>query len=296
MSSTHTTSDNPRASRWALDGPCKDGTRLKDHLKAVHAEAPGFTQACASACLNNQGQSSYEWLCAASAPRPGDAVLDLACGSGVLLDLCRERYGSAVRLTGVDMSAEELEQARARLSGSGVTLHEGFAQSLDFAADKAFRAVLCHWALTLMMPIEPVLREIDRVLMPGGVFAAIVDGPEAEAEGYTAVSEIIGRHVHRSRPQYSELGDPRVRDGKALTALVRTQMPDAKIGLQTQVFLMQNDPEILAADASGFYYSAFVLSAPERDDMLKDLAAYFARQASPYFAMPVSRLVVHKPA
>ena len=268
------------------------GARLRAHLKAVHEDAAGFTEACAAACRDGQGRNSYEWLSEAVRPAPGAAVLDLACGSGVLLELCRARYGGEVALTGLDMSEAELALARERLAGHDVALREGLAQSLDFIGETSFDAVLCHWALTLMDPLEPVLGEVSRVLKPGGVFAAIVDGPDAAATGYAEASAVIGGHVRKARADYVELGDPRARDGDALRSLAASVFDGAEINVETGVFAMEATPERLAEEASGFFYSAFVLSDDERRAMLEDLAGFFARQASPRFEMPVNRLVV----
>jgi len=41
-------------------------------------------------------------------------------------------------------------------------------------ATASFDAVLCHWALMLFVPLDPVVAEIARVLAPGGTFAAVV--------------------------------------------------------------------------------------------------------------------------
>ncbi len=268
------------------------GARLRAHLQAVHEDAAGFTEACAAACRDDQGRNSYEWLSQAAKPAPGASVLDLACGSGVLLELCRARYGGEVALTGLDMSEAELKLARDRLAGADIALHHELAQSIDFAADASLDAVLCHWALTLMDPLDPVLAELARVLKPGGVFAAIVDGPDAAADGYAEVGAIIGAHVDRARPDYLELGDPRTRHGEALSALSRDAFPGADVRVETGVFAIEDAPDRLAEEASGFFYSAFVLSPDEREAMLAELTAFFASRPKPRFEMPVNRLVV----
>ena len=270
----------------------RDAADLRAHLLAVHEEAAGFTESCASACRDPEGRNSYDWLCAAAAPGEGASVLDLACGSGVLLELCRKRYGAHVALTGLDMSAAELELARERLYEADVSLHAGLAQSLDFAASASFDAVLCHWALTLMDPLEPVLAEVARVLRPGGVFAAIVDGPDAAATGYAEAGAIIGGHVREARADYVELGDPRARDGDALRALAASVFDRAEVSVETGVFALEDTPERLAEEASGFFYSAFVLSEDQRRAMLEDLAGFFTRQPKPRFEMPVNRMIV----
>ena len=62
------------------------------------------------------------------------------------------------------MCPEELELAKARLVDSGASLFESKAQNLSVIDDNSIDIVLCHWALTLMDPIAPVLNEVKRVL------------------------------------------------------------------------------------------------------------------------------------
>jgi SAM-dependent methyltransferase len=285
----------PRPTPSAQDLPVQPddrGARLRAHLNAVHEQAAGFTEACAANCRNTSGLNSYQWLSQAVKPPRGGHVLDLACGSGVLLEECRARYGADIALSGVDMSPDELILARERLADADVTLHEGLAQSLGFAGDAVFDAVLCHWALTLMDPLEPVLAEIARVLKPGGVFAAIVDGPSEAAQGYGEICTLIDSHVHAVRPDYAELGDPRARDGAALAKLVRDVIPGARVTVEADVFALEDTPERLAAETAGFFYSSFVLSVDERRAMLDELAAFFASRGTGRYEMPVNRLRV----
>ena len=265
---------------------------LRAHLTAVHERAPGFTEGCASACLNADGINSYAWLCHAARPPESGAVLDLACGSGVLLERCRSMFGPDVALSGLDMSAAELALAESRLGRDGPRLHRGLAQKLDFASDNSFDAVLCHWALTLMDPLEPVLEEIRRVLRPGGTFAAIVDGPASSAPGYSEICALIDAHVRRAAPDYAELGDPRARDGRSLAALARSVFPGADVRVDGEVFSMQGHPARLAETTAGFFYSTFVLGGADHEAMLDELTGFFAAQARPRYNMPVNRLCV----
>lgn len=271
------------------------GAPLRSHLKAVHADAAGFTEDCASACRNRAGLNSYDWLAAAAEPPAGGAVLDLACGSGVLLELCRSAYGPDITLTGVDMSPAELALAAQRLNGKAVALHEGLAQSLGFAASGQFDAVLCHWALTLMDPLQPVLAEVRRVLRPGGVFAAIVDGPVQTGAGYGEICDLIAGHVRAAAPDYAELGDPRARDGDALAELARSVFPGAGIAVESDVFALEAAPGPLARSVAGFFYSSFMLAGPAHTAMLDDLTGFFARLETPRYEMPVNRLRIAVP-
>ena len=140
-----------------------DDTALLSHLRTVHQYNAGFTQMCASTCRDEKGRNSYEWLAEAVPSVNGTRVLDLACGSGPLLEILYDR-NSNLQLTGVDMSPEELALAKTRLPEGVAQFFELKAQDLNVISDNSIDVVLCHWALTLMNPIGPVLDEIRRVL------------------------------------------------------------------------------------------------------------------------------------
>jgi len=282
-------------------GEAPDPDSLRQHLRAVHSRHAGFTESCAALCRDGEGRNSYELLATLVDPARHRDVLDLACGSGVLLDLCHRRNPGALSLTGVDMSAEELALARRRLArDASATLHEGLAQDMAFLPDAGMDLVLCHWALTLMDPVGPVLREASRVLRPGGTFAAVVDGDMEAADGYADVHHLIYGHVQREVPGYGvvDMGDPRIRRTGALSALAAEAFGGADVRIEPFVLTLQAEPEVLAREAAGFFYAAFVLPAESHAAMLGDLTRFFAAQSGtrpPQFSMPVNRLVVHQP-
>lgn len=270
---------------------------LRDHLLAVHRDHAGFTESCALKCRDEHGMNSYEALAAVIDLERHKDVLDLACGSGALLAISRQRCGPDVNLAGVDISSEELVLARKRNSDASIKLHQGVAQSLHFAADRSIDVVLCHWALTLLNDVPVVLQEIKRVLRPGGVFSAIVDGDPSTAPAYSQVHNIIYGWVQEVYPNYgrSELGDPRIRATDGLEKLTRAEFPDAEVEIRPLVFSLQGTPDILAREASGFFYASFVLPKPLHRQMLDELESLFEEQAnggSSRFALPVNQLVI----
>lgn len=119
-----------------------------------------------------QGCSSYDLLVAEASGLSRDAhLLDLACGDGPLLALLATR--GFEHLAGVDRSPEEIAAAERRL-GPHVQLHCQDAARLPLP-DGSMDGVLCHLALMLMDPVEPVLVEVARVLVPGGLFLAVIN-------------------------------------------------------------------------------------------------------------------------
>ena len=136
-----------------------DGKALLDHLKTIHQHHTGFTEKCASTCRDRYSRNSYEWLAEVVPDINGTRVLDLACGSGPLLKILHDRNKN-FKLKGVDMCGEELALAKARMSEGIVELFQLEAQNLNAINNTSIDVVLCHWALTLMDPITPVLKKL----------------------------------------------------------------------------------------------------------------------------------------
>ena len=277
-----------------------DGNALVDHLRTVHQEHTGFTEACASSCRDEAGRNSYEWLAELVPDNESLRVLDLACGSGPLLKILFDRNKN-LNLKGIDMCPEELALAKTRLINSGVNLIESKAQNLTAINDNSIDIVLCHWALTLMDPIAPVLDEVRRVLTSEGRFAALVDGPMNAAPGYTEVHDLIYSYVQEEIPSYGEidLGDPRIRGSESLSNLVHKTFPEAYVTIETNVVSMEGPVTQVAEIAAGFFYAAFVLKPEKRKLMITSLSNLLAiskestdTERQGRFSMPISRLLV----
>ena len=277
-----------------------DGNALVNHLRTVHQEHTGFTEACASSCRDEAGRNSYEWLAELVPDNESLCVLDLACGSGPLLKILFDRNRN-LNLKGIDMCPEELALAKTRLINTGVNLIESKAQNLTAINDNSIDIVLCHWALTLMDPIAPVLDEVRRVLTSEGRFAALVDGPMNAASGYTEVHDLIYSYVQEEIPSYGkiDLGDSRIRGSESLSNLVRKSFPEANVTIETKVVFMEGSVTQVAEIAAGFFYAAFVLKPEKRKLMITSLSNLLAiskestdAERQGRFSMPISRLLV----
>jgi len=103
--------------------------------------------------------------------RPGNAVLDIGCGTGTLLLGAAKRIGPGGALHGIEPATEMAEHARRKATAAGIALRisEGSADRLPYP-DNSFDAVFC----TLVLHHVPApkhadaLREMRRVLRPGG--------------------------------------------------------------------------------------------------------------------------------
>jgi ubiquinone/menaquinone biosynthesis C-methylase UbiE len=103
--------------------------------------------------------------------RPGEAVLDVGCGTGSLALVARQRVGATGRVSGIDPAPQMISRARHKAARRGLTIdfQVGVIEQLPFA-DQSFDVVLS----TFMMHHLPGdlkrrgLAEIARVLKPGG--------------------------------------------------------------------------------------------------------------------------------
>ena len=273
-----------------------DGKALLDHLKTIHQYNAGFTEKCASTCRDRSGRNSYEWLAEAVPDINGTRVLDLACGSGPLLKILHDRNKN-FKLKGVDMCGEELALAKARMSEGIVELFQLEAQNLNAINNTSIDVVLCHWALTLMDPITPVLKEINRILSSGGKFAALVNGPMNTAPGYSDVYNLIYKYVQTRLPNYGEidLGDPRIRNTKSLECLVSEAFPDAEVIIENNVVSMVGPVAEVSEIAAGFFYASFILPTELRKTMLLNLSKLLSvTKQEGRFVMPIRRIIVKK--
>jgi ubiquinone/menaquinone biosynthesis C-methylase UbiE len=151
---------------------------------------------------------------------PGMRVLDAGCGPGSITIGLADAIGESGHAVGVDCDSEVIQAAKA-LAGERSCMNVGFETADVYAlpfADSAFDAVFCHALLQHLAEPGEGLRELRRVLRPGGVIGvadADHDGsimwPE---EPLISQSAAILRELRARRGG----GDPRI--GKRLRALL----------------------------------------------------------------------------
>ena len=272
---------------------------LLDHINTIHSHYAGFTERIATSCCDLNGKNSYELLLDTINSNIHRDILDLACGSGVLLEYCNKYFNSNLKLCGIDMNVNELKLAQTRLLNKDINFYNAKAQHLNFIEDSSKDVIFCHWALTLMDPVIPVLKTVKRILRNQGIFSAIVDGDSKSAAGYLEIHNLIYKFVQKIFPNYGllELGDQRVRSLKTLNKLIKKIFYDCEIKITPHLLTFKQKPKVLAKEVSGFFYASLVLSSDHYDTLVSELTDYFKKisvNGLSEFNLPVNRLVVKK--
>lgn len=139
-------------------------------------------------------------LLARATPRSGDRVLDVATGTGAVARQVAPLVGPSGRVVGLDPSPAMLGVA-VRLpapEGAAVAWVEGNGQALPFG-DASFDLALCQQGLQFFPDRALGLREMRRVLVPGGRVGIMVWQSLERQPGYAALDRAMARHADGAR-------------------------------------------------------------------------------------------------
>lgn len=167
--------DEPDAALQVLDDCC--GTSTSCCSGEDVAVEPSFGAGLYDA--DEQGQVPAEALAASlgcgnptavAALHPGERVLDLGSGGGIDVLLSARRVGETGFAYGVDMTDEMLELARANAATAGATNVEFLKGTIEDVPlpDASVDVVISNCVVNLSTDKPQVLREMYRVLVPGG--------------------------------------------------------------------------------------------------------------------------------
>jgi SAM-dependent methyltransferase len=130
-----------------------------------------------------------------AAPQSGERVLDVACGTGVVARLAAPYVRVAGQVQGLDINTESLAVARSLPPppGTSIVWHEGNAVAMPFA-DATFDLILCQQGLQFFPDRPAALREMHRVLAPGGRVALSVWRAIQHSPAYVVLADALERH------------------------------------------------------------------------------------------------------
>jgi ubiquinone/menaquinone biosynthesis C-methylase UbiE len=127
-----------------------------------------------------------------AALRRGERVLDVACGTGVVARLAAERVGPSGTVAALDVNPAMLAAARSiPSSGAAIQWYETSAEAMPLP-DSSFDAVLCQLGLQFVADKTAALKEMRRVLVPGGRVLVSVPPPHAF---FDVLGAALAKHV-----------------------------------------------------------------------------------------------------
>lgn len=195
-------------STTAAGGAAGAPTERKREALELFSGLPSRYDALSAALSFWQDPRWRRALVDAAAPVPGDRVLDVATGTGMVAAEVLRRC--ECELVALDQSPQMLELARRRFAQEpGVSVVEGQAEALPFA-DASFDVVTFTYLLRYVEDPRATMRELARVLRPGGRIASLEFGVPGWAPAraawrlYTAVGlPVLGR---LASPEWAHVG------------------------------------------------------------------------------------------
>lgn len=118
------------------------------------------------------------------APQPGERILDLGCGDGVLT---KQLQDLGCEMVGIDSSPELIKAARE------LGVDASVIDATEIAFESEFDAVFSNAALHWMKDADPVIQNVFAALRPGGRFVAECGGKDCVKTIHTALIEELNK-------------------------------------------------------------------------------------------------------
>ena len=131
-----------------------------------------------------------------AALRQGDRVLDVACGTGIVARIAARKLGNTAGVVGVGCKRADDHGRSLDGNGRGHRHRVVGSQRLRTALpEAAFDVVLCQSGLQFFPDRSASLREMRRVLKPGGRLILSVWGPIERSRGFAVAADAVARHI-----------------------------------------------------------------------------------------------------
>ena len=123
---------------------------------------------------------------------PGDSLVDVGCGTGIVARRAVGRVGPRGKVAGVDPNPGML--AVAQRAEPAVDWRSGVAEALP-CDDTEFDRLVCHFAAMFFDEPQPAIEEMVRGVRPGGTIAIATWASVDQSPGYASMIELLRRVV-----------------------------------------------------------------------------------------------------
>lgn len=175
-------------------------------LPSYATDAPSFPQLYEHWLVGALFRPWAELTVAELGLAPGDAVLDIACGTGIAARVARQRLRAGSHVVGVDANPGML--AMARTLAPNIDWREGQAGGLPLNPAETFNAVICQQGLQFFPDKPAAAAQMRRALAPGGKLAVSTWRSDDEQPPALALRRAAERHL-------GPIADPRYSFGDA---------------------------------------------------------------------------------
>jgi ubiquinone/menaquinone biosynthesis C-methylase UbiE len=217
----------------------------------------------------------------------GESVLDVACGTGVLAGAALDRVGPRGTVVGLDANADMLSVARRK--STRIEWREGRAGSLPFP-DGSFDAVVSQFGLMFFDDRPAALREMMRVLRPGGRLAVAVCDALDHSPGYAAFAELLqrlfGQRIADAFRAPFILGDPE----RLLSLCAEAGIADAKVARRVGSVRFRSIKSLISTERACVWTLGGLLDDTQFIELLKEaeqaLKPFVGTDGAILFEMP----------
>jgi ubiquinone/menaquinone biosynthesis C-methylase UbiE len=136
---------------------------------------------------------------------PDDRILDLACGTGIVARVAKQRLGDSGHVVGVDLSPGMLAVARA--VAPGIDWREGDASALPLHDEERFDVVVCQQGLQFFPDKPAAVAQMRRALAQGGRLAVATWRSDDEIPFFGELRRLAERHLGSISDQRYSFGD-----------------------------------------------------------------------------------------
>lgn len=257
-------------------GDGASGEKFRKLIAEFHEELPGITEETWGTFRTKDAVTSYSHLIDSVPLADGMTILDLACGNGPLIQELLKRH-SPSKVYGVDLALAEIEAAKQRIHHPTVSFIQASADRLPIS-DASVDVVFCHMAFMLFKPIEPVLRELARILKPGGVLAAVV-GTGTGQGVYSEAMTYLKQAIQEEAPEWGQvgMGDPRAYSQEGIRSLFSASEGFCTPRVEPYFLYSEGKPTEVAKLLPKSFYSTDLLAPARRTELEKQLEQLFEK-------------------